>query len=62
MIYAPSSRDLYTCDIFAGIIDAMYDIDNNEDPNRWEYVDEQLAVVTHAIESASKSIEMAWEN
>lgn len=34
----------------------MFDIDNNNDPNKWEYVKEQQAAVTYALQSAAHSL------
>ncbi len=58
VIFAPSSKNIYASEKFAGIGDAMYDIDKNPDPNKWETVKQQLAAVTHAIKSAASTLEM----
>ncbi|XP_030830301.1 putative N-acetylated-alpha-linked acidic dipeptidase [Strongylocentrotus purpuratus] len=53
VIFAPSSKNAYAGEKFAGIVDAMFDIDNNADPNKWEYVKMELAQVTYFIQSAA---------
>lgn len=58
VIFAPSTRDKYSSDKFAGIVDTMFDIDNNPDPDKWEYVAEQLAAVTYALQSAAYSLKI----
>ncbi|KAJ8047818.1 Glutamate carboxypeptidase 2 [Holothuria leucospilota] len=56
VVFAPSSRDSYSSDKFAGIVDTMFDIDNNNDPYKWENVKEQQAAVTYALRSAAHSL------
>ncbi|XP_071816862.1 putative N-acetylated-alpha-linked acidic dipeptidase [Apostichopus japonicus] len=58
VVFAPSSRDSYSSDKFAGIIDTMFDIDNNTDPEKWGKVEQQLAAVTYALASAAHSLEL----
>ncbi|XP_072024017.1 putative N-acetylated-alpha-linked acidic dipeptidase [Amphiura filiformis] len=56
VLFAPSSKNAYASDKFAGIADAMFDIDNNLDANKWETVKQQLAAVTFAIQSAASTL------
>ncbi|XP_072022938.1 glutamate carboxypeptidase 2-like [Amphiura filiformis] len=56
VVLAPSSKDSYASEKFPGIVDAMFDIDNNPDPNKWELVKQQLAVATFIIQSAASTL------
>ena len=56
IVFAPSSKDTYASDKFPGIVDAMFDIDNNPDPNKWELVKQQLAVATFTVQSAASTL------
>ncbi|XP_033638801.1 putative N-acetylated-alpha-linked acidic dipeptidase isoform X1 [Asterias rubens] len=53
IVFAPSSRDSYASDKFPGIVDSMFDIDNNPDPEKWELVKKQLSIAIFTIQSAS---------
>ena len=56
VLFAPSSKNVYASDKFAGLVDAMFDIDNNPDVNKWETVKQQLAAVIFAIQSAASTL------
>ncbi|XP_038053369.1 putative N-acetylated-alpha-linked acidic dipeptidase [Patiria miniata] len=53
IVFAPSSRDNYASDKFPGIVDAMFDIENNPDPEKWNFVKKQLSIVIYTIQSAA---------
>ncbi|XP_041484605.1 putative N-acetylated-alpha-linked acidic dipeptidase [Lytechinus variegatus] len=53
VILAPSSKNSYAGEKFAGIVDAMFEIDTNPDPEKWDYVKMELAQVTYFIQSAA---------
>ena len=53
IVFAPSSRDSYASDKFPGIVDAMYDIDYNTDPEKWNIVKKQLSIAIYTIQSAA---------
>merc|ERR1711962_1436516 len=50
IVFAPSSRDNYASDKFPGIVDAMFDIDNNPDSEKWNIVKKQLSVAIFTIQ------------
>ena len=56
ILFAPSSKNKYSSAKFSGIVDTMFDIDNNPDVNKWEHVKQQLAAVTFAIQSAASTL------
>ncbi|XP_022094263.1 putative N-acetylated-alpha-linked acidic dipeptidase [Acanthaster planci] len=56
IVFAPSSRDNYASDKFPGIVDAMFDIDNNPDPEKWNIVKKQLSVAVFTIQSAATAL------
>ena len=53
IVFAPSSKDSYASDKFPGIVDAMFDIDNNPDPEKWNIVKKQLSIAVFTIQSAA---------
>ncbi|XP_033635312.1 putative N-acetylated-alpha-linked acidic dipeptidase [Asterias rubens] len=53
IVFAPSSRDAYSNDKFPGIVDTMFDIDKNPDPEKWNHVKKQLSVAIFTIKSAA---------
>ncbi|XP_071801954.1 N-acetylated-alpha-linked acidic dipeptidase 2-like [Asterias amurensis] len=58
IVFAPSSNNYYAADAFPGIIDAMFRIDEDPDQkSRWEIVRQQMAVTTHAIQSAVSTLQ-----
>ncbi|XP_072045881.1 glutamate carboxypeptidase 2-like [Amphiura filiformis] len=56
IVFAPSSKNSYASSKFPGIVDTMFDIDNNPDPNKWELVKQQLAVATFTVQSAASTL------
>ena len=58
IVFAPSSKNHYAADAFPGIVDAMYRIDEAPDQDaRWDIVRQQMAVTTHAIQSAVSTLQ-----
>ena len=58
IVFAPSSKNYYAADAFPGIVDAMYRIDEAPDQDaRWDIVRQQMAVTTHAIQSAVSTLQ-----
>ncbi|XP_038076194.1 N-acetylated-alpha-linked acidic dipeptidase 2-like isoform X2 [Patiria miniata] len=58
IVFAPSSKNYYAADAFPGIVDAMYRIDEALDQDaRWDIVKQQMAVTTHAIQSAVSTLQ-----
>ncbi|XP_071956674.1 putative N-acetylated-alpha-linked acidic dipeptidase [Antedon mediterranea] len=56
IVFAPSSKNSYASDKFPGIVDAMFDIDNNPDVNKWDIVKQQISIATYTIQSAASSL------
>ena len=55
-MFAPSSKNTYASDKFPGIVDAMFDIDNNPDPTKWELVKQQMAIAAFTVQSAANTL------
>ena len=57
LVFAPSSKDYYSADAFPGIVDAMFNIDEDPDQvTRWKIVSEQMAMTAFIIQSASSTL------
>ncbi|XP_071509914.1 putative N-acetylated-alpha-linked acidic dipeptidase [Diadema antillarum] len=56
VVFAPSSKNAYAGEKFASIVDAMFDIDDNPDPKKWDLVEKELSIVTYLVQSAAYSL------
>eukprot|EP00057_Strongylocentrotus_purpuratus_P011970 XP_011666444.1 PREDICTED: N-acetylated-alpha-linked acidic dipeptidase 2 [Strongylocentrotus purpuratus] len=62
LIFAPSSVDSYAGDEFPGVVDALYQIDDDPDQEtRWNNVRKQLAILTFTIQSAASTLNDATQ-
>ncbi|XP_049621829.1 N-acetylated-alpha-linked acidic dipeptidase 2 [Suncus etruscus] len=58
IIFAPSSHNKYAGESFPGIYDAMFDIENKEDPHSsWKEVKKHISVAAFAIQAAAGTLE-----
>eukprot|EP00057_Strongylocentrotus_purpuratus_P007569 XP_011662043.1 PREDICTED: glutamate carboxypeptidase 2 [Strongylocentrotus purpuratus] len=55
VVFAPSSANAYAGEKFAGIVDAMYNIQPN-DVEQWNLVKKELSIVTYFVQSAANSL------
>ena len=56
-MFAPSNNNYYAADAFPGIVDAMFNIDEDPDQEgRWTVVREQMAITAFIIQSAASTI------
>ncbi|XP_072030609.1 glutamate carboxypeptidase 2-like [Amphiura filiformis] len=57
LVFAPSNNDYYAADAFPGIVDAMFNIDEDPDQEtRWRIVREQMAITAFVIQSAATTL------
>ncbi|KAJ8368083.1 hypothetical protein SKAU_G00081110 [Synaphobranchus kaupii] len=57
IIFAPSSHNKYAGESFPGIYDAMFDIENSEDPAAaWEEVKRQISVAAFTVHAAATTL------
>ncbi|XP_074073182.1 glutamate carboxypeptidase 2-like isoform X1 [Macrotis lagotis] len=57
IIFAPSSHDKYAAEAFPGIYDALFDIENKEDPSKaWAEVKKQVSIAAFTVQAAAGSL------
>uniref|UniRef100_A0A5F8GJI7 glutamate carboxypeptidase II n=1 Tax=Monodelphis domestica TaxID=13616 RepID=A0A5F8GJI7_MONDO len=57
IIFAPSSHNKYAGEAFPGIYDALFDIENKEDPLKaWEEVKKQISIAVFTVQAAAGSL------
>ncbi|XP_064157733.1 N-acetylated-alpha-linked acidic dipeptidase 2 [Anguilla rostrata] len=57
IIFAPSSHNKYAGESFPGIYDAMFDIENSEDPAAaWEEVKRQISIAAFTVHAAATTL------
>lgn len=57
VVFAPSSKDSYTGVAFPGIVDLMFDIENQPDPeSQWKEVERYMSVVAFTLDSAATTL------
>ncbi|XP_071833272.1 putative N-acetylated-alpha-linked acidic dipeptidase isoform X2 [Apostichopus japonicus] len=57
IVFAPSSKDGYFGDIFPGIMDLMYDIENGMDnDSKWAELEKHMSVIAFTIQSAANTL------
>lgn len=55
-MFAPSMYDSYSDNSFPGIVDTMFDIQNNH-RDKWDLLKEQVYVATYTIQSAANTLD-----
>lgn len=57
IIFAPSSHNKYAGESFPGIYDAMFDIENKEDPHSaWTEVKKHISIAAFTIQAAAGTL------
>ncbi|XP_043853797.1 LOW QUALITY PROTEIN: putative N-acetylated-alpha-linked acidic dipeptidase [Dromiciops gliroides] len=57
IIFAPSSHNKYAGEAFPGIYDALFDIENREDPSKaWAEVKKQISIAAFTVQAAAGSL------
>ncbi|VFV26763.1 glutamate carboxypeptidase 2-like [Lynx pardinus] len=57
VIYAPSSHNKYAGESFPGIYDALFDIENKDDPSKaWGEVKRQIAIAAFTVRAAAGTL------
>ena len=57
VIYAPSNHNKYTGELFPGIYDALFDIENKPDPAKaWGEVKRQIAIAAFTVQAAAGTL------
>ncbi|KAJ8315195.1 hypothetical protein KUTeg_007345 [Tegillarca granosa] len=56
VMFAPSMYDSYSDNSFPGIVDTMFDIQNNH-RDKWDLLKEQVYVATYTIQSAANTLD-----
>ncbi|XP_072466700.1 glutamate carboxypeptidase 2-like [Notamacropus eugenii] len=57
IIFAPSSHNKYAGEAFPGIFDALFDIENKEDPSKaWAEVKKQVSIAAFTVQAAAGSL------
>lgn len=57
IIFAPSSHNKYAGESFPGIYDAMFDIENKEDPHSaWTDVKKHISIAAFTIQAAAGTL------
>ncbi|XP_077996989.1 N-acetylated-alpha-linked acidic dipeptidase 2-like [Glandiceps talaboti] len=64
VVFAPSSKDTYVGDAFPGLVDALFDIDQLEEPaatKQWKVVEKHLSVLTYFVHGAAKTLKEVFD-
>ncbi|XP_045930614.1 N-acetylated-alpha-linked acidic dipeptidase 2 isoform X3 [Micropterus dolomieu] len=57
VIFAPSSHNKYAGESFPGIYDALFDIENSDDPGKsWEEVKRQISIAAFTVHAAAMTL------
>ncbi|XP_070577810.1 N-acetylated-alpha-linked acidic dipeptidase 2-like isoform X2 [Ptychodera flava] len=60
VVFAPSSKDVYSGDAFPGLLDALFDIENTDDPDeQWRRVEKHMSVVAYFIHGSAIKLKSA---